>query len=313
MELRSTASTRVLLAFLAAIFAMQVYRAAARPIGVREAYLYDRFVRPTARQVWESELPNRDVLYSLLEKRSVGLFHVSPFAVRLPSVLFGALYLWAVWSLARRWSPALLLAIVPVFWDGFSQAEGTGVALALCLCVVELAWDRRHLNWIGICLGLSISAKMTFAIPAGVLALAILLVQRRWEQWCNTVLIPASAIAVIVLVLPVSHAHAPLPLQPELNEEQAKHIQAVLDSLRSTAGRDSIRIAATPDNEPIVNFYRAEHRATNWERASLDDPSKRFDYYLFSTADASALEQRHLIVVYRDGDFVLARPAPASM
>ena len=71
MELRSTASTRVLLALLAAVFAMQAYRAAARPIGVGEAYLYDRFVRPTARQVWESELPNRDILYSLLEKHGI--------------------------------------------------------------------------------------------------------------------------------------------------------------------------------------------------------------------------------------------------
>src|ERR1035438_6029642 len=92
MAQRSTASIKVALAVLAAVFAVEVYRAAARPIGNDEAYLYDRFVRPTARQVLASELPDRDVLYSLLEKRSVGLFHVSPFSVRLPSLLFAILY-----------------------------------------------------------------------------------------------------------------------------------------------------------------------------------------------------------------------------
>lgn len=306
MELRYTVLTRVALAALAVVFALQVYRAVERPIGTREAYLYDRFVRPTARQVWESELPNGDVLYSLLEKRSVGLFHVSPFAVRLPSVLFGALYLWTVWSLARGWWPMLVLIVLPVLWDGFSRAEGAGVALALSLFAVELVWSRKYINWIGICLGLSIAAKMTFVIPAGATAVAILLIQRHWKQWCNTVLIPAAVTSLIVLVLPLSHAHAASSELVDLSEEQAKQVQSALASLRSAAAGKSIRIAAVPSVEPIVNFYRAQHRATTWERASLDDPAKKFDYFLLSGVDATSLEHRHLIVLQQDGDFVLA-------
>src|SRR5271170_6861597 len=99
MARRYTASTKLALSVIAAIFAVEIYQAATRPIGSGEAYLYDRFARPTTRQVLAQELPDRDVLYSLLEKRSVGLFHVSPFSVRLPSVLFGALYLWTVWQI----------------------------------------------------------------------------------------------------------------------------------------------------------------------------------------------------------------------
>src|ERR1039458_966059 len=101
---RYIASTKLACVFLAGIFAVQAYQAASQPINTREAYIYDQFVRPTIRQVLAGELPERDVLYTLLEKRSVGLFHVSPFSVRLPSLLFGVLYLWAVWQLARRLS-----------------------------------------------------------------------------------------------------------------------------------------------------------------------------------------------------------------
>src|SRR5580692_4102817 len=133
MEPRYTISSKIAIACLAAIFAVQVYRVATRPIGRGEAYLYDRFVRPTTRQVLASELLDRDVLYSLLEKRSVGLFHVSPFSVRLPALLFGILYLWSIWRLTRRFAlVAVVIGAVPLFWGLFAWADGTGVALALC-------------------------------------------------------------------------------------------------------------------------------------------------------------------------------------
>src|ERR1035438_9256220 len=45
---------------------------------------------------------NSDVLYTLLEKRSVGLFRVSEFSIRLPALLAGGWYLWASWRLCRR-------------------------------------------------------------------------------------------------------------------------------------------------------------------------------------------------------------------
>src|ERR1017187_1874537 len=137
MVSRYTASTKVGLALLAAIFALQAYQSASRPISPVEAYGYDRFVRPTTRQVLARELPNRDVLYSLLEKRSVGLFHVSPFSVRLPGMLFGVLYLWSVWQLARLilgsgWlflGAIALAGAAALGWGWFGRADGAGTAL----------------------------------------------------------------------------------------------------------------------------------------------------------------------------------------
>jgi len=302
------------MALLAGVFSLQVYRAAACPIGTGEAYLYDRFVRPTTRQVLVSELPDREVLYVLLEKRSVGLFHVSPFSVRVPSLLFGILYLFAVWQLARRFcgSGWLFLAvvaaggIVPLFGDWFSRADGSGAAIALVLCAIGLAVRRRYLNLIGISLGLSITAQMGFAIPAVAIGLAVLAFWRRWSDWIDRVLIPAVVVVLILLVLPLTHASAPGESLPVLTASQAVHLQSALQALRANAGPNPVRIGATPAVEPVVNFYRAQHRAGNWERAQRDDTLEHFDYYLFPAAQVPYAEQRHLIVIYRDPDFVVA-------
>jgi hypothetical protein len=319
MELRYIASTKLAFGVMALFLLAQIYQAATRPIGSDEAYLYDRFVRPTTRQILSSELPDHDVLYGLLEKRSVGLFHVSPLAVRLPSILFAILYLWSIWQVADTllgpgwWclAGAIVAGVLPLRFGWFDHADGTGAALTLLVCAVAVARRRKHL--IGIFLGLSICSKMAFLIPAALVALALLAIQRRWEQWSNQVLIPAAVTALILLVLPLSHAHATPETTPELTTVQATRLQSALDTLRASAGSDHVRIAAIPAAEPIVNFYRAQHRATTWERARRDYLSEAFDYYLLSASDSDWAEQRHLIVVHRDADFLLARRGSAAM
>jgi len=297
-----------------------VYRAAVHPIGAGEAYLYDRFVRPTTRQVLASELPDRDVLYSLLEKRSVGLFHVSPLSVRLPSLLFAVLYLFAVWRLARLFlgsgwrflAAAAAGGAVVLLGNWFWRADGAGAAIALLLCAIWLAGERRNFNLIGICLGLSVAAQMSFAIPAAAVALAILAFWRRWSGWIDHVLIPAVVVALILLILPLTHGYAPAESAPELTAGQAAHLQSALGALRIDAGSGHISIAALPAAEPVVNFYRAQHRAGNWDRARRDS-SEHFDYYLFPAAQAATAAERHLIVIYRDADFIVAHRSYAAM
>ena len=317
MAQRYTVSTRLTLAFAAASFAVQVYQAATQPVRSAEAYLYDRSVRPATRQVLASELPDGDVLYALLEKRSVGLFHVSPFSVRLPALLASILYFWSTWQLAgilpgSRWW-FLAAAAIPLPWGWFVHADGTGMALALMACALLLAVDRRFLNLVGVCLGLSVAARTSFAIPSVVLGLGILAVQRRWSDWIDRVLIPAVVVALVFLVLPLSHAHAAAENLPELTGSQAAHLQSALDVLRTSAGAEHIRIGATPSAEPIANFYRAQHRATNWLRVEKDASLEHFDYYLLWAADAGRAGERHLIVLYRDADFLLAQRSAAAM
>jgi hypothetical protein len=358
MESRYTVSTRLALSVLAIIVGAQIYRSATLPIGSEEAYLYDRFVRPTIRQALSAELPDRDVLYVLLEKRSVGLFHVSPLAVRLPNILFGILFLWSIWKIGHallRESPMALRATegdeklgrhpglsapptelrppgswfsgepwwfsvslvvtgaIPLYFGWFNRATGTGVAIALLVCAIAVAIHAEDLKFSGVLLGLSICAGTAFAIPAAAVAVSILAIQRRWWMWCNQVLIPAVVVAWALLVLPLTHAHAAPQDAPELTTDQAVHLQEALDTLRASAGKNHIRIGALPAAEPVVNFYRAQHRATTWERASRDYSSGEFDYYLLSASDSGWADQQHLIVLHPDADFLLARRPPAAM
>jgi len=318
MEQRYTVSTSLVLAFLAAIFAVEVYQAATHPIRAPEAYVYDRFVRPTTRQVLAQELPNRDVLYTLLEKRSVGLFHVSPFSVRLPSLMFAILYFRSAWRLAQRifgtgWrflATVTLAGLFSLWWGGFVWAQGQGAALALQVSAAQLALSvkPRNLNLAGACLGLSVAASLDFAMPAAALALGFLAVDRRWVLWTDRILIPATVAALVFLVLPLSHAHAASEAPPDPAASPASAIRA----LRSSAGDHRVRIGASPAIEPILNFYRAQHRLTTWDRAERWDRAGQnpaagdFDYYLLTRADAGLVDRRHLLVLYRDADFVLA-------
>ena len=397
-----TASTKLAIAVMAAIFAVEVYQAAKQPISTGEAYIYDRFVRPTTRQVLAQELPNRDVLYTLLERRSVGLFHVSPFSVRLPNLLFAVLYLWSVWQLARLvlgtdrlFLVAVILAVaLPLQWDCFARATGVGAALALELCAVwltvEYLWrnhdvrtlklkgypldsrnspgsglveqtpwggpssEPRHapvpwpeaeagasararvpapprasnctglgqvdstlkLNLAGACLGLSVAARLDFALPAimiGLAFLAALAVQRQWALWTNRLLIPGTVAALVFLVLPLSHANAAGESVPELTLNAASRLQSALEVLQASAGENHIRIGSSLSTEAIVNFYRAQHRVTTWDRADRDLASEQFDYILLSARDAEKVDQRHLIVLYQDADFLLARLSHDAM
>lgn len=272
----------VLISVLGAMLLAEGYLAATRPISVSEAYLYDQFVRPTVRQVLASELPDRDVLYALLEKRSVGLWHVSPFTVRLPSILFSALYMWSLWRI-RWW----LVFAVPI--PLFARADGIGMALALLACA--LAYRRTA----GMCLGLAAAARLEFAIPAAVIGIVL---YRQWDDWTNRILIPACVTALVVLVLPLSHAHAARQSLPELTGSQTEELQAALDALPRN---EAIRIATDPQIEPVLHFYRAQHRIAQWQDTAPPD-------YLVLPLDQA--EQRHLIVTYRNSSFAVARNAP---
>ena len=305
------------MAFLLAIFAVGVYRAATRPVGTGEAYIYDRFVRPALRQVWAQELPDRDVLYALLEKRSIGLFHVSPISIRLPSLLFLALYLWSVRSLAQLFSApfVLLAALAPLWWQGSATADGVGAAVALELVAMQFAVkyfkqnqsdNRYYLNLTGVCLGLAVAARLEFAGVSLSLALLLLAIQKDWFSWIDRVLIPAIVVSLIFLVLPMSHAHH-VETTSNLAVPQAAAAQSALAMLRAEAGARPISVGASAPIEPIVNFDRAQYREIAWRRADRRLAADDFDFYLLTNADQDSLANLHLIVLYEDAGIVLAR------
>src|ERR1017187_10338273 len=184
--------TKLALAAMVAVFAGEAWLAAVRPVTSAEALAYDRFVRPPMRETLHQASRNPDVLYTLLEKRSVGLFRVSEFSIRLPALLAGGWYLWAIWRLCRRsvlvvlfrvsefsirlpallaggwylwairrlcrrWVLVVALAAAPLAWQCFSTANGLGLALALAAWALEAA--PRKLNRAGVCLGLAVADR----------------------------------------------------------------------------------------------------------------------------------------------------------
>ena len=160
MERPSTASIdRVACLLLLAVFAVNLYRAATQSITTPEAITFDRWVRPPLRDILPQPYdPDNHLLNTLLIKRSVALFRLSEFSFRLPSLLGGALYLWAAYRLSRR-----LLGTGPLFLAGVALLilHPPNLALAFYLWAIELML-AGSLNLAGICLGLSAPADLAF-------------------------------------------------------------------------------------------------------------------------------------------------------
>jgi 4-amino-4-deoxy-L-arabinose transferase-like glycosyltransferase len=228
MEPTSTASTRFAGGALWALFGADVYRAATQSITTGEAFTYSHFVRPTFKETLRIYDANNHILNTLLAKASLTFLRLSEFSLRLPSVLFGGLYLWAVYRLARRMfgsggfflAAVALLCLNPLVLDYLSAARGYGMALALWMWALEFLLEyleqgpggaKGLLNRAGICLGLAVAASLAFAFPAAALGGAFCLAAVLWKRTSARTLaeqlaVPAALVAFLILVLPLSHA-----------------------------------------------------------------------------------------------------------
>ena len=103
MEPTSTASIKTARWFLAALFAVNLYRAMTQSVTPGEAWNYHRFIGPPWTESFAHFDVNNHVLNTLLVRISTTRFHLTELSLRLPSLLAGVLYLWVVFRLARRW------------------------------------------------------------------------------------------------------------------------------------------------------------------------------------------------------------------
>ena len=228
MEPDSTASTKTAQALLAALFAVNVYRAATQSVAPDEAETYNRFVGPPLREAFSVMTANNHVLNTLLEIISTSCFHLTDLALRLPSVLCGGLYLWAVYRLSRRTfgSGLLLLGAValltlnPLVLDHLSAARGYGMALAFWTWALVLMLEypesgqplaARKLRLAAVCLGLSVASNLAFIAPVVALACGFAVLLRTGQSegpshFAQHFAIPAFVTAFLVLVIPLNHA-----------------------------------------------------------------------------------------------------------
>ncbi len=180
MEPTSTVSTKIARGLLAALFAVNVYRAVTQSVTVGEALNYIGFIGPPWTEALSRFDGNNHVLNTLLVRISTSRFHLTELSLRLPSLLAGVFYLWVVFRMARRWFGngmmflfvTGLLTLNPMMVDAMSEARGYGIALACWMWAFELllesaeSFSVQKLNLAGLCLGLSAAASLAFAAPA---------------------------------------------------------------------------------------------------------------------------------------------------
>ena len=223
MEPTSTASIKTARWFLAALLAVNLYRAMTQSVTPGEAWNYHRFIAPAWAEALARFDVNNHVLNTLLVRISTARFHLTELSLRLPSLLAGGLYLWVVFRMARRWFgdglPFLavvgLLTLNPLVVDALSEARGYGMALACWMWALELilesveSFSASKLNLSAMCLGLSVAASLAFAAPACAL-LAVLLGWLRGsaESRGRRLALPQVVFltAFVLLAIPLNHA-----------------------------------------------------------------------------------------------------------
>jgi hypothetical protein len=180
-----------------------IYRAVTQGIVYDEAATYLIFMAGPLEHVFTWYTANNHVLFTLLADASTGIFGVSEFTLRLPSVLAGTGYLCVAALLARRICvdrrscilTFCALALNPLVFDFLSAARGYGLALFLfTLALLELSRDAGTQRWVlaSVALGGAICANLTFAFPAAALWIAASAVALRVES-------PPASLRVLIL------------------------------------------------------------------------------------------------------------------
>jgi hypothetical protein len=224
---------------LAALWAVNVYRAWTQSITFDEAVTYDAFVVGPLSNAFTGYNANNHVLFTALAKISTRAFGISELSLRLPSVAAGAIYFAVIFSLCRLLFgrgaifsvTVAALALNPFVLDFLSAARGYGVALALFMMafyqlVVILVRSPSEgppatSSWVAVSLALagSVSANLAFLFPAVGLGLAALTVaafeqlgsgRRSVVSFCRTTVLPlcapGPAAACAFLAVPLSLA-----------------------------------------------------------------------------------------------------------
>lgn len=313
MKQAFTKSNSWLFLLVAAVFVVIVWQAATLPLTAAEADVWYRFVRPKLASFFLAPGAWSGLLYGLLAKRTIGLFRLSEFSLRLPGVLAGGVYLASFVKLASfrktdmapvgklgsfrkiiryRWL-LLPLAVVPVWTHWFSFAGGLGLALGFC--ALAFCYSRFAALW----LGLALAAAPQFGFVPLILAAAFL---AAWGFWrgMERVVIPAVTVAFILLLIPLSHGGSPVASDSHSSPADFA-VRSAVGILRRETATSPVRIAAGPSAEASLAFYRERYRRRNWLLDARDP-----QYFLWIGASPPAVSPDRTILFQQAG-VVLAR------
>ena len=174
-------------------------RAKVQSITIDEADSYLAYAANPNLTHWTAS-SNNHLLNSMLMRLSVTAFGASELSARAPALLGAALYLWAVWRLARNvargsavleWALVACMAFNPLVMDYLVAARGYSLALGLLMAALALAAGGTERPYrtgaaISLCAALSVTANWSFALADAavvLLALARMARGRRPGEW----------------------------------------------------------------------------------------------------------------------------------
>jgi hypothetical protein len=275
MEPASTASIKTARWLLAGLLGVNLYRAATQSVTPGEAWNYHRFIAPAWTEAFARVDANNHVLNTLLARISTSCFHLTELSLRLPSLLAGALYLWAAWRLARRWcgdGPVFLamiglLALNPMVVDAMSEARGYGMALCCWMWALELilesveSFSTSKLNLASFCLGLSVTASLAFVAPTVALLTALLAWSGRGWPPRRSLTMVFILTAFVLLIIPLNHAEwktlagGATSLRQTINEITALSLETSTKIVAALA-RVGVALAAVAGAGAAVRHWR---------------------------------------------------------
>lgn len=190
-ELVRTPWRSAAVALLGALLVMTVYRAATQAISHDEAVMFEWFQAGPWSQLFGSEFGNHHPLTVLFSRVSIGIFGLSEFSQRLPSLVGAVVYFYASFRIcafllgegALFFLGVAFLSLNPFLLDYLCLARGYSLGLAFFMyamyqLMLYLSATRgaespnRLLNKAGIALGLSVGCNVIMIFPAGALGLA---------------------------------------------------------------------------------------------------------------------------------------------
>lgn len=181
------------------------YRAVTQSITHDEAFTYLNYVRGPWPDLRASFDANNHLLYTVLARLAVALFGVSEFALRLPSVISGAVFsvgvvvaLAPVRAAPVRWLTMLAILLHPLLLDFSVAARGYSLSLALLVWAAIALWLGRYAA-AGVTLGLATAANLTALFPALAMMVSITLILRRVTSAMFTFVVVFAGFAFVAL------------------------------------------------------------------------------------------------------------------
>jgi len=188
------------------------YRAVHQSIIVDEATTYNRFVSGPWLKLFGRYDANNHILSSIMVKLSVTLGGLSPFKLRLPSLIAGFfLTVGVFWLLRRiefwplRWAAFALVCLHPLLLDFSIAARGYSLSLAFFVWALYFYMERRYLA-AGFLLGLSFASNVAILFPVLALITATALLDRQLKPLLSLAL-PAIFLAALITGPSLRRAH----------------------------------------------------------------------------------------------------------